>query len=399
MTTLALSTSSEKKLVWLLAGIQFCHIMDFMVLMPLGPQLMRVLGITTAEFGWLVSTYTVSAGIAGLASVFMIDRFDRRHALTGLFAGFILATVACGLAWDFHSLLLARSMAGVFGGVLTAVIMALLADCIPEARRGTATGKVMTGFALAAVAGVPLGIYLANHFDWRMPFFFIAAISTPMLLLSPRLLPSVPARESGPVQIMGTLHAVMSDRNHLYAFALVSVLMLAGFSVIAYISPFMVHNVGLTEAQLPLIYLYGGVGTLLTSPLIGRLSDSLGKVRTFRIACLSSVPPLLVLTQLPAVPLHIVLIVTTAFMILVGGRVIAAISLLSSASHAHMRGRFLSFNSAMQQLASGVAAFLPTLVLTQDAQGRLLHYDWVGYGAVTMTLLAFWLAGRMEVRS
>lgn len=399
MTTLALSASSEKRLVWLLAGIQFCHIMDFMVLMPLGPQLMRVLGITTAEFGWLVSTYTVSAGIAGLVSVFLIDRFDRRHALTGLFAGFVLATVACGLAWDFHSLLLARSLAGMFGGVLTAVIMALLADCIPEERRGTATGKVMTGFALAAVAGVPLGIYLANHFDWRMPFFFIAAISTPMLLLSSRLLPSVPARESGPVQIMGTLHAVMSDRNHLYAFALVSVLMLAGFSVIAYISPFMVQNVGLTEAQLPLIYLYGGVGTLLTSPLIGRLSDHLGKARTFRIACLASVPPLLVLTQLPAVPLHIVLIVTTAFMILVGGRVIAAISLLSSASHAHMRGRFLSFNSAMQQLASGVAAFLPTLVLTQDAQGRLLHYDWVGYGAVTMTLLAFWLAGRMEVRS
>lgn len=398
MATVTLTPAFEKKLVWLLAGIQFCHIMDFMVLMPLGPQLMRVLGISTAEFGWLVSTYTVSAGIAGIASVFMIDRFDRRHALTGLFTGFILATVACGLAWDFHSLLLARSMAGVFGGVLTAVIMALLSDCIPEERRGAATGKVMTGFALAAVAGVPLGIYLANHFDWRMPFFFISVLSTPMLLLAPRLLPSVPARESGPIQFVGTLRMVMWDRNHLFAFALVSSLMLAGFSVIAYISPYMVHNVGLTESQLPLIYLYGGVGSLLTAPLIGRLSDRIGKARTFRITCLTSVPPLLVLTHLPAVPVPVVLVVTTLFMILIGGRVIAAIALLSSVSHAHVRGRFLSFNSAMQQLASGIAAFLPTLVLTQDAQGHLMHYNWVGYGAVTMTLVAFWLAGRVEIR-
>lgn len=398
MNSVTLSPGVERKLVWLLAAMQFAHIMDFMVMMPLGPQLMRVLGITTDQFGWLVSAYTVTAGIAGFVSVFLVDRFDRRHALTTLFAGFLLATLACGLAKDFHALLAARCMAGMFGGVLTAIIMALIADCFPESRRGAVTGKVMSGFAFAAVAGVPLGIYLANHFDWRMPFFFIAAFSFPMLLMLPRWLPSVPARDDGPIRIMGTLREVMGDRNHLYAFVLVSALMLAGFSVIAYISPYMVANVGLTEEQLPLIYLYGGLGSLLTAPLVGKLSDHWGRIRTFRVACLLSVFPLLALTHLPVAPLLVVLIVTTFFMILVGGRVIAAIALFGSISHPHLRGRFLSFNSAVQQMASGVAAFWPTLVLTQDAQGRLLHYDWVGYGAVAMTLFAIWLAGRLEVR-
>ncbi|MBP9046527.1 MAG: MFS transporter, partial [Moraxellaceae bacterium] len=271
MLPVTLSPGAERKLVLLLAAMQFAHIMDFMVMMPLGPQLMRVLNISTDQFGWLVSAYTLTAGVAGFISVFLVDRFDRRHALTTLFAGFLLATLACGLATDFHVLLAARCMAGMFGGVLTAIIMALIADCFPESKRGAVTGKVMSGFALAAVAGVPMGIYLANHFDWRMPFFLIAALSLPLLMLLPRWLPSVPARDEGPIRIIGTLREVMGDRNHVYAFVLVSALMLAGFSVIAYISPYMVQNVGLTEAQLPLIYLWGGLGTLITAPFIGKL--------------------------------------------------------------------------------------------------------------------------------
>jgi len=398
MLPVTLSPGAERKLVLLLAAMHFAHIMDFMVMMPLGPQLMRVLNISTDQFGWLVSAYTLTAGVAGFISVFLVDRFDRRHALTTLFAGFLLATLACGLATDFHVLLAARCMAGMFGGVLTAIIMALIADCFPESKRGAVTGKVMSGFALAAVAGVPMGIYLANHFDWRMPFFLIAALSLPLLMLLPRWLPSVPARDEGPIRIIGTLREVMGDRNHVYAFVLVSALMLAGFSVIAYISPYMVQNVGLTEAQLPLIYLWGGLGTLITAPFIGKLSDLYGRVRTFQVACMFSIIPLLVLTQLTVVSLLFVLIVTSAFMMLIGGRVIAAIALFGSISHPHLRGRFLSFNSAVQQVASGVAAFLPTLVLSQSADGKMLHYDLVGYGAVIMTLLCIWLAGRLEIR-
>ncbi len=399
MSSLTLAPRQERLLILTLAGIQFCHIVDFMVMMPLGPQLMRVLGIGTGEFGLLVSAYTFSAGLAGLVSAFLIDQVDRRRMLLVLFVGFVLATLACGLATGYHSLLAARLLAGTFGGILGATVMALLGDCIPEGRRGAATGQVMAAFSLAAVAGVPLGLYFANLFNWRAPFLLIAGVGLALWALAFRVLPSVPARQTGGLAIGETLRAVLGERNHWRAFALIASLMLAGFSVIPFLSPYMVHNVRLSEAHLPLIYFCGGLATLFTAPLIGRLADRLGKARTLRLVALCSIPAILLITQLAAVDLVFVLMVTTAFMIFVSGRLIPAMALITAASQPALRGRFLSFNTAIQQLAASFAAFYPTWMLSSDSTGHLLHYDWVGYSAIAMTVLAMWLAGRIQVRS
>ncbi|MGH8492960.1 MAG: MFS transporter [Moraxellaceae bacterium] len=398
--SLPLNAQHENRLILLLAGMQFCHIVDFMVLMPLGPQLMRLLQIGPAEFGFLVAAYTLSAGLAGFASAFVIDRFDRRRMLLVIFAGFLLATASCGLAWDFHSLLIARLAAGFFGGVLGANVLAYIGDCIPEARRGAATGKVMAAFSVAAVAGVPLGIFLAAQFNWRAPFIFVAASGLVLAVLALRILPSIPARNStGPLEFRRTLYEVFSVGNHWRAFILIGALMLAGFSVIPFISPYMVKNVGLSEAQLSLIYFCGGLATLFTAPLIGRLADRFGKARTLRWLGAISLLPLLVLTHLPPLPLAAVLAITTVFMVFISGRLIPAMAMITSACTPALRGRFLSMNAALQQLAASLAALWPTLVLTQDASGRLLHYELVGYGAMAMTLLAMWIAGKVEVRS
>lgn len=397
--TLMLAPAHERRLILLLAGMQFCHIVDFMVMMPLGPTLMRLLAITPGQFGALVSAYTLAAGLAGFAFAFVIDRVDRRRALLGLFAGFLLATLACGLASDFGSLLAARLLAGAFGGILGANVLAFLGDCIPEERRGAATGKVMAAFSAAAVAGVPLGLFLAVHLSWRMAFLLVAGIGALLFAGAFRLLPAVPPRAAGPLAVRATLVDVFSDANHRRAFALIAALMLAGFSVISFLSPYMVGNVGLAEAELPLIYLTGGLATLFTAPLIGRLADRHGKARMVQVVCALSLLPLLVVTRLPPVPLPVVLLVTTAFMILVSGRLIPAMALVTSASAPALRGRVLSMNAALQQLAASAAAFLPTLVLAHDAQGRLVNYEWVGLGAALMTVLSLWLAGRVQVRS
>ncbi|MDI1300346.1 MAG: MFS transporter [bacterium] len=399
MSALILTPAAEKNLVRLLAGIQFCHIVDFMILMPLGPQLMRLLHITPGQFGLLVAAYTLSAGLAGFACAFIIDRFDRRRMLLGVFSGFVLATLACGFAWDFHSLLVARLLAGMFGGVVGANILAFLGDCIPEERRGAATGRVMTAFSLAAVAGVPLGVFLATHFSWRTPFIFVAAAGLVLGLLALRTLPSIPAQDKSRVAMKDTLQAVFRVGNHWRAFALIAALMLAGFSVIPFISPYMVHNVGLTESQLALIYFCGGLATLFTAPLIGRLSDRFGKARTLHILAAISLLPLFAITHLPALPLPWVLLTTTFFMVFISGRLIPALALITAASTTGLRGRFLSMNAALQQLAASAAAFLPTLILTQDAEGHLLNYDIVGYGAMTMTIVAMWLAGKVFIKS
>ena len=151
------NAAQEKRLVAVLAGIQFTHIMDFMILMPLGPQLMRVMHVSPQQFGLLVSIYTLSAAIASLVTAFYTDRFDRRGTLLVLYAGFVVSTLFCGLAPGFATLVAARAVAGAFGGVAGTTVHSIIGDAIPDERRGQATGLVMTAFALSSIVGVPLG--------------------------------------------------------------------------------------------------------------------------------------------------------------------------------------------------------------------------------------------------
>ena len=93
-----------------LALVQFTSIVDFMVVMPLGPQMIRKLGLTTSQFSLIVASYSISAGLAGLLASSIMDRFGRKSAYLGLFAGFLLGTLACGLTREYHTLLAARAL-------------------------------------------------------------------------------------------------------------------------------------------------------------------------------------------------------------------------------------------------------------------------------------------------
>lgn len=395
-----LDSRQERLLILALAGVQFCHIVDFMVLMPLGPQLMRQLHINTSQFGLLVSAYTFAAGLSGFASAFVTDHIDRRRMLLTLFTGFALATLACGFANSYAMLMAARIAAGACGGILGATVLALIGDCIPDSRRGFATGKIMASFSVAAVAGVPLGLFLANSFgSWHAPFIFVACVASALWLLAFRAVPSVPARQHGDYELLRTFKAVFSVGNHWLSFALIAALMLAGFSVIPFLSPYMVHNVGLRETQLPLLYLCGGIATFFTAPAIGKLADKIGKARTLRLVALTSILPLFLVTHLPPLPLPVVLATTTFFMIFVTGRLIPAMAIITASCTPALRGRFLGFNTALQQLAASLASLWPTWVLTTNASGQLVNYAWVGYGAISMTVAAMWLAGRIKTVS
>ena len=145
----------ELLLLLSLAGIQFTHIVDFMIMMPLGPQLTNLFALSFAEFGLLVSAYTVAAGLSGLFATTFIDRFDRKHLLLTLYVLFALTTVACGVAPTYGWLMAARIASGFFGGVLSTMTQTIIGDVVPFERRGRATGIVMTSFSVATVAGSP----------------------------------------------------------------------------------------------------------------------------------------------------------------------------------------------------------------------------------------------------
>ena len=169
--------TKEKILLLTLAVIQFSHITDFMILMPLGPQLMKAFDILPSQFALLVSTYTFSAGTSGFVGAFFIDRFDRKKAILTMATGFAIGTFACGFAQSYHWLLITRSITVLFGGVMGALILSIVGDAIPNERRATAMGMVMAAFSVASVVGVPAGLFLADLSDWHMPFIVLGGVA------------------------------------------------------------------------------------------------------------------------------------------------------------------------------------------------------------------------------
>ncbi len=403
---LPLDPLRERALLLTLAGIQFAHILDFMIMMPLGPILIHEFGISTYEFGLLVSAYTFTGAASGLLAATFVDRFERKRLLLSMFALFALATLACGLAPGFGFLMAARCAAGAFGGVLGSMVQTMVGDLIPFERRGRASGTIMSAFALSTVAGVPLSLMLANHFGWRFPFIFIAVLAAGLLVLGWKMLPTLrghlrsaiigEAERAHPLAAMGE---VLRDANHLRALAFMALLMFSGFTVIPYITLYSVANVGIRQEDIPLIYLAGGCATFFTSRLIGRLADRHGKVRIYRIVALCSMVPLLLQTHLVPVPLWLMIIISTVFFIFVPGRMVPAMAIVTSAVQSRLRGTFLSISGATQQLASGTASLVGGLIIAQDAAGQIVRYNQVGYLAVAATLLAMALASRIRFRA
>jgi predicted MFS family arabinose efflux permease len=382
----------EGLLIFILAAIQFTHMMDFVIMMPLGPQLMRIFSISTKEFGLLVSAYTFSAAIAGFLSALFIDRFDRKHAILFLYLGFTIGTLGCALAPTFSLLLIARLVAGGFGGVLGALVLAVIGDAIPEARRGAATGKVMAAFSVASIAGIPIGLYLASETSWHAPFYLLAGLSFLILLGAVKFLPVMRGHLTNAVKTnpFKVLKEIVQNRNLQWAMALMVTLTMASFLVVPFMSPFMVANVGFSEAELSYIYLFGGIATVFTSQWAGRLADKFGKQKVFTYAALLSIIPIVLITNLPPVPHYLALMVTTLFFILFGARFVPAMALITSSVEPKFRGSFMSINSSVQQASAGIAALISGLIVQESTSGKLLYFGWDGALACVVTLLAIW---------
>jgi len=374
--------------------MQFTNILDFMILMPLAPQLMRLFAIDPRHFGFLVSAYTFAAAASGFVAAFWIDRFGRKRALLAMYTGFVLATALCGIAPNYELLLAARIVAGVFGGVIGALVLTIVADVVPYSRRARGTAVVSAAFSLAAVLGVPLGLWFATHYSWRAPFLALAAFSAVAWYVAWRVVPSLDAHLAAHEKRrpLAQLRAVFGVPNHLRAFAFMIALMTSVFLVIPFIAAYNVANVGMTEAELPYMYFAGGLCTLFTAPLIGWLADRFGKKRVFTILAFISIIPILVTTHLPPMPLATAIAVSILFFMFVPGRFGPAMALVTGSVAPRLRGSFMSFNGSVQQLGAGAASFVAGLIVGRGADGALTGFDWAGWCSVAATLVAVALA-------
>lgn len=394
--------NKERIVLLLLAAINFTHILDFMIMMPLGNYLMPYFNISSQQFSMLVAAYTFSAGISGFLAAFFVDQFDRKKVLLVGYSGFLIGTLFCALSPTYGVLLTSRIVAGIFGGLIGAQVLSIVADTIPYERRGAAMGIIMAAFSVASVFGVPFSLYLANIFNWHGPFFFVAGLGCLLVPFLIRYLPKmdghITAKNAVKVNPMALLKDIAKDRNQVLALSLSATIMLGHFLIIPFLNPFLEFNKGFSKTQTPIVYMVGGALTLITSPFLGKLADRIGKHRLFVTMALLVTIPIAVITNLPTTPFYFVLAITGFWFVVSSGRMIPAQALVSNVVSSERRGSFMSINSAIQQIFVGIASVLAGFVVVKTPSNAILNYEITGYISIAVTLLSIFFVTKLNTR-
>jgi multidrug resistance protein len=387
---MAATSIRERPLLILLAFVQFTNVMDFMIMMPLSPLFSTEFGITPTQFGFLVASYNLSAGIVSFLSAFFVDRFDRRKVLLFSYAFFVLGTFACGFSPTYGALLIARVFTGMFGGVLSAILLSVVGDVVPYERRASAMGTVMSGFIGATVLGIPIGSFVATHFSWHVPFFAIGVMGILVMAGIVRLIPTMTAHiaEAKKKKAWKNIREILSSSNRLRALLLMTLLMFGHFSIIAFMPKYMVNNVGITEEQVSYIYLAGGLCSIVVLRAVGKLSDRFGSYKVFAVLSVCALLPIFLITNLPKEGIVVVLGVTSLLFIFGGSRGVPCNTLITATAEAHQRGGFLSLNAATQQLAAGLATFVGGMMISGGPDEPVVNYHHVGWLAAVASLIA-----------
>ncbi|PJZ26421.1 MFS transporter [Leptospira hartskeerlii] len=373
----------------LLAFIQFTVVLDFMILSPLGVQVMNQLKISTTKFGLVVSAYAFSAGISGILAAGFADKFDRKKMLLFFYSGFVLGTALCGIAPNYEFLLFARVVTGIFGGVIASISFAIIADLFPLEVRGRVMGLVMTAFAASQVFGLPIGMYFSNLWGWQSPFWMVAIISGLVGIAAAFYLQPLVSHLSGKTEHNAVKHLVLTagNSNYLPGFLATMLLATGGYMLMPFGSAFSVHNLGISLEDLPLVYLATGAVSMVAGPRIGKAADKYGKYSVFLVSSLIACGILLYYTAMGISPLSFVISINSALFIMITGRIISANALTSAVPELKDRGAYMAISSSLQQLSGGIASYAAGLIVVQTPSGYIEGYRNLGYVVIVAILI------------
>jgi predicted MFS family arabinose efflux permease len=394
--------SPLSKYQWLVVAIialtQFTVVLDFMVMSPLGDLLMKDLQVKPYQFGIVVSSYALAAGLSGFLTAGFADRFDRKRLLVFFYSGFIIGTLFCGLAKSYEQLVMARIFTGIFGGVMSSISMAIVADLFSIQQRGRVMGFMQMGFGLSQILGIPISLYIASKSSWQMPFYMIVGLS--ILMLTAILLALKPVRahldKKTDRSAFHHLLATVKNRNYRIGFMATAFMSLGGYFMMPWGSAFAVNNVGISQKELPFLFMVVGIFTFMIMPIIGLLADKINKFQLFMTASLVMIASVLVYVHLGETTLFVLIVVNIFMMGGIMARMVPSQALTSSVPELHDRGAFMSINASLQQIAGGIAAIIGGKIVWQASPSApLMNFDLLGYVVVGVIIINIYLTRRV----
>jgi predicted MFS family arabinose efflux permease len=390
-------TAYQKVVILILALTQFSVVLDFMVMSPLGDLLIKDLKITPSQFGLVVSSYAISAGVSGFLTASFADKFDRKKLLLFFYSGFIIGTLLCGLSMSYAFLVFARIITGVFGGVISSISLAIVADLFDINHRGRVMGFLQMGFGISQILGIPISLYMANVWDWQAPFYLIVGLAVAIFfavffVLKP-INEHVKLQRDNPIK---HLWNTLSNKQYRIGFLATAFMSLGGYLMMPWGSAYAVNNIGINQTDLPLMFMIVGVSVFAMMPMIGILSDRVNKYTVFLLASVLMVISILVYTQLPQVSLLVLIVVNVFMMLGIMARMVPSQALTASLPEMKDRGAFMSINSSLQQMAGGIAAMIGGMIVTQkDSLSPLGRFDILGYVVIAVILANIFLTWRV----
>ena len=400
----ALSTEKfsgyQKFVIAILALTQFTVVLDFMVMSPLGDLLMKSMQLSTKQFGIAVFSYAFSAGISGFLTAGFADSFDRKKLLLFFYIGFIVGTLFCGLASNFYLLVAARVFTGIFGGVIGSISMAIVSDLFPIEKRGRVMGFLQMGFGTSQVLGIPISLYIANHFGWQSPFFLIVGMALIIwLFIVLKMKPitkHLEVKDKDTNALQHLIHTIQ-NRNYRIGFLTTALMSLGGFMIMPWGSVYAINNLHVTQEQLPLLFMIAGVATLLMMPLIGKISDKINKFTIFTFASAWMIIVVVIYANLGVTSFSIVVILNVLMMMGVMARMVPSVALVSELPKLQDRGAFMSVNSSLQQMAGGIAAAIGGMIVVQkNTHSPIEHYDTLAYVVSFFVILCVIMLYRVQ---
>jgi predicted MFS family arabinose efflux permease len=382
----------------LLALIQFCVVLDFMVLSPLGTFVMKDLSLQPNQFAVVVSAYAFSAFLSALLTAGFADKFDRKRLLVFFFSGFIVGTLFCALSNSYETLLAARVFTGLFGGVMSSISYAIITDLYVVNQRGRVMGFIQMGFGVSQIVGIPLGLFLTNWANWHLPFYVIVGFACIILVGTVFFMRPITAHLALAKEKNAFAHLVSTVKNRRYITGFLATTLLAtgGFMLMPFGSDFAVQNLKLTTNELPYMYIVTGIFTFAAGPLAGLISDRFGRMNLFAFGTIISIGIVLIYTQLGPTPLSLVILLNVILFIGITSRIVPAQAMMTSVPKPEDRGAFMSINSAVQQLSGGIASFIAGTIVYKQANGEIGNYPILGIVVTCSMIIAFFMMRRLH---
>ena len=324
-----------------------------MIISPILPQIGDDLGIADAALGTLVSVYSLMVGIFAILSGPVSDRIGRRRILLIGCGTMTVALMLHMLVSDYASFIAVRVFAGMAGGILSGAAVSYIGDYFPYERRGWATGWVMSGSALGQIAGIPIGIVLADQWGFKAPFYIFAVTMAATILLLFFRVPQPPGKQSLEQLTVGKAaadYAAMLRRPEVAWAAVAYFVMFLGVSIFTvYLPTWLERDLSISGNELALMFAVGGIANVLTGPQAGKWSDRIGRKGIILLACIG-LSSLMLLT----VPLVTNLITACVFffltMMLVAMRISPFSALLTALVNDDRRGSLMSLAVALGQM-------------------------------------------------